>query len=220
MNAQEIKPIVEAMLFVSDRPVSAARIRAVLGKEAVGCDIEQIIRDIGEEYTQRKSPLEVRAIAGGWQFATRAEYGAWIRKLYREKTTLKLSASALETLSIIAYKQPITRAEMEQIRGVEVAGVLETMLERKLIKIIGRKETLGRPLLYGTTQEFLRHFGLGHVSELPSIDELVPPSELPQTDESSTDEFAEGGQEAVQQDLVAEIMQEESVKETPGAKEE
>jgi segregation and condensation protein B len=96
----------------------------------------------------------------------------WIRRLYKERLTVKLSPSALETLSIIAYKQPIARSEIEQIRGVEGSGVMETLVERRLVKVVGRKETIGRPLLYGTTTEFLRQFGLKHLSELPDLNTL------------------------------------------------
>src|SRR4029079_2148400 len=110
--------------------------------------------------------------AGGFQVATRPAYATWIRRLYKERLTVRLSPSALETLSIIAYKQPIARAEIEQIRGVEASGVMETLLERRLVKVVGRKETIGRPLLYGTTVDFLRHFGLRHLSELPDLTTL------------------------------------------------
>ncbi|MBN1622558.1 MAG: SMC-Scp complex subunit ScpB [Endomicrobiales bacterium] len=187
MDAIEIKRVIEALIFVTDHPITLAEIKNILQKDANDLDIEQIIRDIGEEYNQRKSPIELRFIAGGWQFSTRKDYSAWIRKLYKDKTTFKLSNSALETLSIVAYKQPITRSEVEEIRGVEVTAVLETLLERRLIRIVGRKETVGRPILYGTTLEFLRHFGLSHLSELPSLEELTPPDEI--TPESTSDEI-------------------------------
>jgi segregation and condensation protein B len=179
MEAKQVKDIIEVLIFISDNPVSLSQLREALGKEAAeGHDLEQLIRDIGEEYVQRKSPVELRFIAGGWQLATKKEYSPYIRKLFKERTTLKLSNSALETLSIVAYKQPITRNEVEEIRGVEASGVLETLLERRLVKISGRKETVGRPILYGTTTEFLRHFGLSHLSELPSLEELTPPDEI------------------------------------------
>jgi segregation and condensation protein B len=173
MESAEIKKIIEALLFVADVPVPIPAFKSVLGEIAQGIDLEQLLKEIEEECRQKNGAVELRFIAGGWQMSTRKEFSPWIRKLYREKTTLRLSNSALETLAVIAYKQPITRSEIEEIRGVEVAGVLETILERKLVKIVGRKETIGRPLLYGTTQEFLRHFGLSHLSELPSLEELA-----------------------------------------------
>jgi len=177
MEPAEVKRIIEALLFITDRPLSAVVIKDTLGESIQGLDAEQLVKEIEADYVQRNSPMELRFVAGGWQFATRKEYSPWIRRLYREKATLRLSPSALETLAIIAYKQPITRAEIEEIRGVETSGVIETILERKLVKILGRKETIGRPLLYGTTQEFLRHFGLSNLGELPSIEELTPPDE-------------------------------------------
>lgn len=177
METADIKKIIEVLLFVTEQPLPEAALRFVLGELAAGQNLEQLVKEIGEEYAQRNSPMELRFVAGGWQFATRKEFGSWVKKLYRDKTTLKLSNSALETLSVVAYKQPITRSEIEEIRGVEVSGVLETLLERKLVKIVGRKETIGRPLLYGTSQEFLRHFGLSHLSELPSLQELASPDE-------------------------------------------
>jgi segregation and condensation protein B len=177
MESSEIKRIVESLLFITDRPLPLVVIKDTLGDSLCDTDCEQLVKEIAEEYAQRNSPMELRFIAGGWQFATKKEFSPWIRRLYREKATLKLSPSALETLAIIAYKQPITRAEIEEIRGVETSGVIETILERKLVKIVGRKETIGRPLLYGTTQEFLRHFGLSHLSEMPSVEELVAPDD-------------------------------------------
>jgi segregation and condensation protein B len=137
----------------------------------------------------------VIGVAGGFQIATRSEMAPWIRKLYKERLTVRLSSSALETLAIIAYKQPITRSEIEQIRGVEASGVMETLLERRLVKVVGRKETIGRPLLYGTTTEFLRQFGLKHLSELPDLQSYqLPPQN---TDAVQELPFAEGEQEAV-----------------------
>lgn len=179
METNQVKQIIEALLFITDTPLSVEMIGDILGETGVGHNIEDLVKELGKDYEGRQSPMELRYVAGGYQLATKKEYAPWIHRLYKEKTTLRLSTSAMETLSIIAYKQPITRSEIEEIRGVEVTGVLETLLERKLIKIVGRKETIGRPLLYGTTTEFLRHFGLGHLSELPSIDEVAATEEAP-----------------------------------------
>ena len=180
METNELKKIVEALIFSADQPIPEYLVSNVLGSAAGDADLGALINEIARDYESRQGPIELRFIAGGWQFATKKEYGSWVRKLYKDKTTLKLSNSALETLAVIAYKQPITRSEADEIRGVEVSGVLETLLERKLIRIIGRKETVGRPLLYGTTQEFLKHFGLAQLSELPSIEELTPPENAAQ----------------------------------------
>jgi len=173
MDKLEAKKIIEALLFASDQPIALNTFKNVLGDQAKDVDPKEIIKEIELEYASKDSPFEVRFIAGGWQFSTKKEFGPWIKKLYKGRTTLRLSNSALETLSIVAYKQPVTRSDIEEIRGVESIGVLDTLLERGLIKIIGRKEVLGRPMLYGTTQEFLRHFGLSHLSELPSLEEFV-----------------------------------------------
>jgi len=174
MNLDELKNILEVLFFISDKPVTLEKLKEIFSeeKDVTEDKIKEAISKISEEYSTR--PVELREIAGGYQFATRPQYSIWVKKLFKEKTTLRLTSSAIETLSIIAYKQPITRAEIEEIRGVEVISVLETLLERKLIKIVGRKETVGRPLLYGTTEEFLRYFGLKSLSELPPLDELVP----------------------------------------------
>src|SRR3989339_1895612 len=177
METDQVKKIVEALLFATDQPLPVSVIKNILGELQEGQDIEKMITEIADDYMQRGAPVELRFVAEGWQFSTKKEFSPWIRRLYKEKTTFRLSVSALETLSIVAYKQPITRSEIEEIRGVEVTTVMETLLERKLVHIVGRKETIGRPLLYGTTTEFLRHFGLGHLSELPAIEEVTPPEE-------------------------------------------
>ena len=117
----------------------------------------------------RGSAIQIMEIAGGYQMCTKPEYGRWVRRLYNEKMTTRLSNAALETLAIIAYKQPLTRAEMEAIRGVDVAGPLEKLLDRGLVRVVGRKETIGHPMVYGTTDEFLRMFGLNKVTELPDL---------------------------------------------------
>ena len=200
MEITEVKKIVEALIFAADHPLPEYMISNILGSAAGDADFGKLIKDIAEDYSNRQGPIELRFIAGGWQFSTKKEYGAWVKKLYKDRTTLKLSNSALESLAVIAYKQPITRSEIEEIRGVEVSGVLETLLERKLVRIVGRKETVGRPLLYGTTQEFLKHFGLSHLSELPVIEELTPaeqaPLEMPVIESGPELPFENGGAEA------------------------
>jgi len=192
MEKNDVKKIIEALLFVADQSLPLVAMKDALGEAAQGHDLDALVQELGMDLKERNSPVEIRFVAGGWQLCTCREYSSWVRRLYREKSTLKLSPSAVETLAIVVYKQPITRAEVEEIRGVETSGVLETLLERKLIKIAGRKETLGRPLLYGTTQEFLAHFGLASLSELPVIEELAPPEEPaeelePQEESSETE---------------------------------
>ncbi len=169
MDEIEIKKVVETLLFISDQPLPLERISQIVNLKEN--KIEKALETLKEDYTERT--FQIMNVAGGYQMATRQEYSLWIRRLYNNRMTVRLSAAALETLSIIAYKQPITRAEVEAIRGVEVIGPLETLLERRLITTVGRKESVGRPLLYGTTKEFLRQFGLNSLDNLPDINTLV-----------------------------------------------
>jgi segregation and condensation protein B len=196
MEISDIKKIIESLLFVSDKPLLNREIKAVIKEELPeNVKIEDIMKEIQQEYIQLNRAFELKFVADGWTFATKPEYSNWIKKLLKEKTILKLSPSAMEVLAIIAYKQPITRAEIDNVRGVDSGGVIDTLTDRKFIKIVGRKETLGRPLLYGTTQEFLRHFGLSHLSELPVIEtakDILPDQqesvqELPFDDKTDTD---------------------------------
>lgn len=188
MEIFEVKQILEALLFVSERPLSLKELRDIVKEDYADTDnLENILNELKDEYDNLNKPYEIRFVADGWTFATKSNFSPWIKKLLKEKSVLKLSPSALETLAMIAYKQPITRAEIDEIRGVESSGVIDTLLDRKLIKIVGRKEALGRPLLYGTTQEFLKHFGLAHLSELPLIEDM--PKEAQQTDNAPEQEL-------------------------------
>lgn len=164
---------------MTDRPLKRTDFEEIFGKECPPeAELREEIKSIGEELNQRGAPMQLMEVAEGFQLASRPTFSPWVRRLYKDKTTLRLSNSALETLSIVAYKQPITRSEIEEIRGVEVTAVLETLMERKLLRIMGRKETLGRPLLYGTTMDFMRQFGLKSLEDLPKLEELVPPEEV------------------------------------------
>lgn len=176
MDQEKFKSVVECMLFVANRPITMDEMVEVTGSEAP--EIERVMDEIRMDLESKKSSIQIVKVAEGYQFATHPGYGYWIKKLFRDQATFRLSQSALETLSIVAYKQPITRAEIEEIRGVEVIGVLETLIERKLVKIAGRKESVGRPLLYSTSPEFLRHFNLWKVSDLPSLEDLAKEAEL------------------------------------------
>jgi segregation and condensation protein B len=144
----------------------------VIAEKVKSAEIEQLINEIAAEYTERNSPIELTNVAGGWQFSSRKEYSFWVRKLFKEKTTFKLSNSALETLSVIAYKQPITLPEIQALRGVDAAGVVHTLLKHKLVATAGRKKIVGKPMLYKTTRQFLVQFGLDNLAELPNLKEL------------------------------------------------
>lgn len=172
MDREEAKRVIEALLFVSDKPVQIETLREVLGEKAFGAkEIEEIIQALNSEYSSQGRAFAIREIAGGYQMVTDPVFSKWIAELYRRPAE-KLRGPALETLAIIAYKQPITRSDIEAIRGVNVDGVLNTLEERKLIRTRGRAEGPGRPILYGTTSEFLVHFGLKSLEELPNLKEF------------------------------------------------
>jgi len=166
----EAKSIVEAILFAADRPVSVVKLAELLEMDLD--TIESLIYDLREKYDDEKHSFQIMEIANGFQICTRSEYAGWIKKFYTIEIASRLSNSALEALAIIAYKQPATRPEIEEIRGVNSDGVIRTLLDRRLIKILGRKDAPGRPLIYGTTDDFLIHFGLKDISELPAIEEI------------------------------------------------
>ena len=168
LETDDLKKIIETLLFITDRPVKPSRLAEVI-ENTDARRVREVIRQLQDEFSSQNRAVQIVEIAGGFQMATKAEYGRWVRRLYNEKMTTKLSNAALETLAIIAYKQPITRAEMEAIRGVDVAGPLERLLERSLVRVVGKKDTIGRPMVYGTTDEFLRLFGLNKIAELPDL---------------------------------------------------
>ena len=173
---QELKNIVETLLFVADTPLSTDRIRSVVSADAK--EIKDVLSQLSKEYEERKGGFSLMEIAGGYQIRTKPEYSEWIKKLV-QPNPLRMSKAALETLTIIAYKQPIIRSEIEHIRGVDSGGILRMLLELKLIRVLGRKEIPGRPLIYSTTKRFLEIFGLKDLKDLPTPEEikgLVNPS--------------------------------------------
>jgi segregation and condensation protein B len=195
MEDIELKKIIETLLFITDLPLQASRIAQIAETDEEKA--MKIINEIRQEYNEKSMTLHIMEVAGGFQMATRPEYSLWVRKLFHNKMTVRLSSAAMETLSIIAYKQPITRAEIEIIRGVEVIGPLETLIERRLVTIMGRKETVGRPLLYGTTNEFLRQFGLKSLDELPSIDSIIIKKEEPMQDTQNNEQIISSNNEEI-----------------------
>jgi segregation and condensation protein B len=166
----ELKSIVEALMFASPEPLTIKTLTKLLATEPKE-DIVAAVDALKEEY-QRPGGLAMVEIAGGYQIVTRPELHEWVRRLFHERTTQKLSVASLETLAVIAYKQPVTSPEIAEIRGVNTSGVLGTLVERRLVKVVGRKQVVGRPFLYGTTREFLERFGLNDISDLPKVEDM------------------------------------------------
>ena len=166
-----IKGIIEAILFVSDKPVTVEQFKQVV-EEASPSDIEKIIGLLKDDYAQKVGGITIADIAGGYQMLSNPSYASYIRAFYKTRTKEKLSRPSLETLAIIAYKQPVSRADIEIIRGVNSDGVMAHLLSKGLVKIVGRKEVPGRPFLYGTTKEFLEYFGLKSLEDLPKLEEF------------------------------------------------
>ncbi len=165
------QPIIEALLFASEKPLSAERIQAVI-KDITPEQIQQAMDSLNEKYQSAGHSFAVKKVAGGFRMYTLPDFAPWVKALFSHSRREKLSPQALEVLSIVAYKQPIVKSEINRLRGVNSEGPLFTLLDRKLITIVGRKPAPGRPLLYGTTQEFLTHFGLNDVDDLPRMEEL------------------------------------------------
>lgn len=210
-----LRSVVEAVLFASQKPVAAKEISNILKSacETAGenADILQFrkvrepqlraaIEDLNQDYLNTGRAFEIRETAAGWQLVSKPEFSPWLRQLFPENRPAKLSAPGIETLAIIAYRQPITKADVEAVRGVAVDGVMQTLLDRGFVRIAGRAELPGRPLLYGTTQHFLDHFGFKGLEELPNADELrklmpsltpVEPASAPESSTETTEIISE-----------------------------
>ena len=167
----ELKAIVEALIFASPEPLTPKVLYKLLANEPKE-DVSAAINELRGEY-QNRPGLQWVEVAGGYQITTRPELHEWVRRLFHERTTQKLTVQALETLAVIAYRQPVTALEITDIRGVNTSGVLSTLLERHLIKIVGRKNVVGRPFMYATTKEFLIRFGLKDLGDLPKIEDMA-----------------------------------------------
>lgn len=170
MDDSRKKAVIEALVFLSSKPITVTEIKAVTSFQPD--EIRKLAGELIEEYKERDGGLLMGAVAEGYRMHSSPECAEWTRKLTQQSSSQKLSLPALETLSIVAYKQPITKAEIEAIRGVNADGVVKSLLERRLIKIAGKKEAPGRPILYTTTREFLEHFGLENLSSLPTLKDL------------------------------------------------
>ena len=191
IDARELKAILEAILFLSPEPVPVARLMSIVGTVSKA-EVVQALDILTHDLDQPGRGIQLVQVAGGYRLVTKQEYGLWLKRMEKAKATQKLSRSALESLAIIAYKQPLVRAEIEEIRGVETSGVLRTLCERKLVRIVGRKDVPGRPIMYGTTKFFLEHFGLQDLSQLPPLREFKELGESEQSLLPIEDESPEG----------------------------
>ena len=198
VEREEIKAIIENILLAADQPVSEAQFKNLFGDEVEKVSFKSVLEELIDEYNSRN--LQILQVAEGYQLCTRHDYSNWVRKFLKFDKTRKLSQPSLDTLSIIAYKQPLTKAEVEEIRGVDSSGVVRTLLEKKIISPGGRKKVPGRPIMYRTTRKFLEYFGLKDLSDLPTLEDFkeseledqIPPDQttLP-FDELSGDDIEE-----------------------------
>ncbi|MCX5853763.1 MAG: SMC-Scp complex subunit ScpB [Deltaproteobacteria bacterium] len=167
---EENKTIIEALIFASDNPLSADRVAEII-PDVKKDEINRLIRELMREYEERRSGLYIQEVAGGFQFRSRESLGSWINRMKGGKS-LMLSPAAMETLAVVAYRQPVVKAEIDRVRGVDVSGSLRGLLEKKYVRIMGRKDVPGKPIIYGTTKKFLEVFNLKDLSELPTLREL------------------------------------------------
>jgi len=170
VEQEEIKAVIENILLAADQPVSEAQFKNLLGDEVEKVSFKSVLEELVDEYSSRN--LQILQVAEGYQLCTRHDYSDWVRKFLKFDKTTKLSQPSLDTLAIIAYKQPLTKAEVEEIRGVDSSGVVRTLLEKKVISPGGRKKVPGRPIMYRTTRKFLEYFGLRDLSDLPTLEDF------------------------------------------------
>ena len=175
MGETPLKTIIEAILFASDQPVSADRLADAAGEDVAVGIVKKAVEDLMADYDSTGRAFTIEEVAGGYQLFTRPEYNKYLKPLVRARQQARLTQAALETLAIIAYKQPVARAEVEDIRGVACGDMIRALMEKGLVRIAGRSEQLGRALLYGTTKKFLQAFGLSSVKDLPDSKQLVQP---------------------------------------------
>ncbi len=184
MERSEQRRILEAVILAAPEPISAARLAQII-PDCTPAGAESLVKDLNEELRQQDRSFEVWEVGGGYQIRTLAEFSGYLQQLQKRRP-LRLSRPALETLAIVAYKQPATRSEIERVRGVDVGAVLKSLMERQLVRMVGHRETPGRPMLYGTTRRFLEVFGLESLDRLPALrafDELLPKEDSTTSDE-------------------------------------
>ena len=167
---EDTKAIIEALIFASETSLSAERIADILS-DVKKDDIDRLIQELIRDYKERSGGLYLQEVAGGFQFRTREDLGIWINKM-RGGRSMMLTPAAMETLAVVAYRQPVVKADIDRIRGVDVSGSLRGLLEKKLVRIMGRKDVPGKPIIYGTTKKFLEVFNMKDLSDLPTLREL------------------------------------------------
>ena len=191
MDKKTIKSIIESLLFINERPIEMAELVEILevGKKTIETAVDELV----DEYSKRHSGISVVRVAGGFQMCSSPDSEPWVKRMYQERSKQKLSTASLETLAIIAYKQPVTRIEIEAIRGVNIDGVVRKLSELGLIKIAGRKDVVGKPFLYITTRKFLEYFGINSLKDLPKLEDFVAlaEKELSSQDHDSTNKINE-----------------------------
>lgn len=171
MEESEKKTLFEALLFLSGEPLTLSSLKGIVEMDEP--EIKRLMDELAGDYANRDGGILITDVAGGYRMTTNPRFAPWVKKMLGSQLSGRLSIAALETLAIIAYKQPLIKAEVEQIRGVNSDGVIKTLLDRRLIKMVGKKEAPGKPMLYGTTREFLQYFGLKELSELPTLREFA-----------------------------------------------
>jgi segregation and condensation protein B len=172
METRELQEILEAIIYVAEDPIKPEQFKEIFPDESFD-KIESALKSLMEEFNSRPGGMIIREVAGGFRMTTRPEHHEYVRAYLKSRPNAKLSMAALETLAVVAYKQPVTLAEILAIRGKKSTTALQTLLEKKLISIVGRKQVVGRPILYGTSKDFLIHFGLKDLSELPTLEEFT-----------------------------------------------
>lgn len=170
VDPDQLRGVVEAILMTADTPVTPGKLQA-LAKGCTGKDLRRAVDELNERYRAGGHAMTIAEVAGGFQVVTLRQYGPWVRR-FHDRSQVRLSQAALETLAIIAFKQPVTRVEVDSVRGVDSGGVLHTLMELNLIRLVGRSEGIGRPMLFGTTRDFMAHFGLRSLADLPKPKEL------------------------------------------------
>ena len=207
----QLKAILEAIVYITDEPLSAQQIAAALSRPLD--EVKRLLDELAAEYSRPEHGLSVREVAGGYKMATKAEHHEAVRAFVKKLTPpLKLSLAALETLAVVAYKQPVTAPEIMEIRGVQGAGVLKTLLDRKLIAESGRKKVVGQPILYKTTKEFLVQFGLKDLSELPTLKEFEELGRMELVEETT---LQAENQTSAPEEIEADTASESPVPQTP-----